>query len=350
VKRVLLIGAGHAHAVVLRELARQPLLGARIDFVSPRALELYSAMVPGVIAGHYARAAAEIDFRALAERAFCEFLQGAVTRLDAGRRAAQLSDGRQLGYDFISLNVGSAIDASIPGAQLALPGRPFPALLDGLGTPRRIAIAGGGAAGAELAMALRFRGAEAVTLYSDEPAFAQPLAGRVARVLRRAGVDHRPGMALEAIEPGMIVRSGATRQEFDLVILATGARALGWPREAGLACDEAGYVEVTRTLQSVSHPEVFAAGDCASMEGWREPKSGVHAVRQGETLHRNLVAAVTGAPLSEYRPRPRALSILACGARYALAMWGDWAVEGRWVWRWKDRIDRRWMESLRASR
>jgi len=349
VKRLLLIGAGHAHAAVLRALVKEPLLGARIDFVSAHGIELYSGMLPGVIAGHYRRKEAEVDFRALAERAYVEFLETSVTRLDLARRSAVLADGRTLAYDIASLNVGSRVDVSVRGAHLALAAKPFHRLLDGLGTPSRVAIAGAGAAGAELAMALRFRGTEAVALYSDGPAFAAAHAKRVEHILRRANVDFRPGMPLEAIEPGPVVLSGATRQDFDLVILATGPRALDWPRDSGLAVDESGYVRVTRTLQSVSHPEVFAAGDCAVMDGMPEPKSGVYAVRQGAVLHRNLVAAVADEALSDYVPRRRALSIMSCGGRYALATWGEWAAEGRWVWHWKDRIDRRWVASLRPA-
>jgi selenide,water dikinase len=348
VKRLLLIGAGHAHAVVLRALAEKPLLGARIDFVSPRAVELYSGMLPGVVAGHYERAQAEIDFAALAERACVQFYEASVARLDAAQRTAVLSDGTALAYDIASLNVGSLVDTSVRGAAQALPAKPFGALLDGLGGASRIAIAGGGAAGAELAMALRFRGAQAVALYSDQPAFPAPLAERIERILRRAKVDFRPGMPLQSIEAGRVVLSGATRQDFDLVILATGPRALDWPRASGLAVDEAGYVRVSGALQSISHPEVFAAGDCAALDGVREPKSGVYAVRHGAVLFRNLVAVVTGAPLAEYLPGKRALSILSCGRRYALATWGSWAAEGRWVWHWKDRIDRRWVASFRA--
>jgi len=349
VKRLLLIGAGHAHAVVLRALAKEPLLGARIDFVSAHGVELYSGMLPGVVAGHYEQADAEVDFRALAERAYVEFVETSVTRLDLARRTAVLADGRTLAYDIASLNVGSRVDTSVRGANLALAVKPFAKLLGALGTPRRIAIAGAGAAGAELAMALRFRGAEAVALYSDAATSSKPHAARIERILRRAKVDFRPGMPLEAIEPGPVVLSGATRQDFDLVILASGPRALEWPRDSGLAVDESGYVRVTRTLQSVSHPEVFAAGDCAVMEGMPEPKSGVYAVRQGAALHRNLVAAVADEALAGYVPRRRALSILSCGGRYALATWGEWAAEGRWVWHWKDRIDRRWVASLSST-
>jgi selenide,water dikinase len=346
VKRLLLIGAGHAHAVVLRALAREPLLGARIDFVSPQPVQIHPAMLPGVAAGHYAQGEAEVDFRALAERAYAEFIQASVVGLDLARRVAALSNGHTLAYDFVSLNVGSRLDLSIPGAAHALPAKPFERLLGALEGARRVALAG--AAGAELAMALRYRGVEAVTLYADKAAFEPPLAQRVERVLRRAGVDFRPGMAIDAIEAGPLVRSGASQQEFDLVLLTNGARPLDWPADAGLAADEEGYVRIGATLQSISHPEVFAAGDCAALEGAREPKSGAASARHGAALHRNLAAAVRGLPLAAYRPEPNALALLSCGMRYAIAARGGFVAEGRWAWYLKDWIDRRWVRSLRA--
>jgi selenide,water dikinase len=348
VKRVLLIGAGHAHAVVLRALAKEPLLGARIDFVAPQPVQVYSGMLPGIVAGHYAQAEAEIDFRRLAERAYAEYVPASVVGLDLERRVAALSDGRTLGYDLASLNVGSRLDLSVPGAENALPAKPFERLLGALEGARRIALAGAGAAGAELAMALRYRGADAVTLYSEKAMFEPPLAQRVERVLRRAGVDFRPGMAIDAVDPGPLVHSGASQQEFDLVLLTTGARPLDWPVDSGLAADDEGYVRVARTLQSVSHPEVFAAGDCAAPEDAREPKSGVVSVRHGVVLHRNLTAAVRGLPLVPYEPDPAALALISCGTRYAIAVRGGFIAEGRWAWYWKNWIDRCWVRSLRA--
>ena len=53
-----------------------------------------------------------------------------------------------------------------------------------------------------------------------------------------------------------------------------------------------------------------------------------------------------GVALEPYVPQETALVLLTCGARYAIAERGGWSAQGRWVWWWKNRVDRRWMRSL----
>jgi selenide,water dikinase len=111
--------------------------------------------------------------------------------------------------------------------------------------------------------------------------------------------------------------------------------------QSGLAVDGAGFMQVSGALQSISHQRVFAAGDVASMVDHPRERSAALAIQQGPWLAANLVRAVKGEPLRSYKPRRRALSLISTGNRYAVASYGPFAVEGAWVWRWKDRIDRR---------
>ena len=222
--------------------------------------------------------------------------------------------------------------------------KPFDEFLAQLRLAERVAVVGAGAAGAELAMALRHRGAQ-VTLYSEKPTLparecvhaAAPAQGRLPA-----------GMPVTAIEPGAGGHRRRARQEFDLVLLATGAAPLAWLAQSGLATDERGFALVHATLQSVSHPEVFALGDCATLRDAPHPRSGVYAVRHGESLIENLRLLVGGAAPQPYVPQKKALVLLSCGARYAIAERGDWSAQGRWTWWWKDRIDRRWIEELQV--
>jgi selenide,water dikinase len=175
------------------------------------------------------------------------------------------------------------------------------------------------------------------------------LAARAERALRRTGVDFRPGMAVDGIEAGPVVVSGAARQAFDVVLVATGAAPMPLLRQAGLQCDEAGFALVDGSLRSVSHPEVFVVGDCATLRDAPHPKSGVYSVRHGEVLHENLRRLLQDRPLASYQPQSSALTLLSCGARYAIAQRGGWSAEGMWAWYWKRRIDRNWLRSLEGK-
>jgi selenide,water dikinase len=344
VKRILLIGAGHAHLAVLRSLKKEPLHGARFALATTRGKQIYSGMLPGVIAGHYRRHQAEIDVARLAEASYAEFIQGEVVKLDAAQKLVKLHDGAELEFDFVSINAGALVERSIPGAHFALPVKPHEAFFDKLKTAKlnRVAIAGAGVSGVEIAMALRHRGA-AVTLYSEKAALWPP---RVEPVLRSMGVDLRPGMPVTEIERGPIVIAGSSTQEFDVVLLATAAAPHPWLRASGLPCDERGFLLVDDMMRSVAHPEVFVAGDCATLRSGPVPKSGVYALRQGETLAASFRRVVQGQPPLAYRPQRDALVLLSCGRRYAVAHRGDWSAEGRWVWWLKNHIDRRWIKSL----
>ena len=113
-----------------------------------------------------------------------------------------------------------------------------------------------------------------------------------------------------------------------------------WLAGSGLALDSEGYVRTGPTLQSVSHPEVFAVGDVATRDDAPHARSGVYAVRAGPPLALNLRRCAGGAALQPYRPQRRALTLIACGEGSAIASWGAWSAQGRWVGGWKDRIDR----------
>ena len=343
-KRILLIGAGHAHLAVLRSLREEPLHGARFALATARAKQIYSGMLPGVIAGHYRRHEAEIDVARLAEAAYAEFIEGEVVKLDPAQKLVKLADGAELEFDFVSINAGSLVERTLPGAHFALPVKPYEPFYDRLRTAKlnRVAIAGAGVSGAEIAMALRYRGA-AVTLYSEKPALWPP---RAEPVLRRLGVDLRPAMPVDEIERGPVVISGTTTQEFDLVVLATAAVGQKWLRASGLPCDEQGFLLVDDMLRSVAHPEVFAAGDCATLRSGPLPRSGVYALRQGETLAASFRRVVQGEPPLEHRAQRVALVLMSCGRRYAVAQRGNWSAQGHWVWWWKNHIDRRWVKSL----
>lgn len=354
-KRLLLFGAGHAHVHVLEALAREPLPAAQVTLVSTHPASTYSGMVPGCVAGHYTARDCTIPLAPLAERARVERIEATGVALDTAARTLTLADGREIGYDVLSIDTGATVDRdAIPGARenamFVRPIEQFLRLCDplvALAAERSlfVAVVGGGAGGFELACAVQHRlGDRArVSLVTGGEA---PLANypdrvrqRALRALKRLRITVLEDRCAEIL-PGQVVLGRGTRLACDAPIVAVGATPPAWVKASGLALDDAGFVATGPTLQSTSHPDVFAAGDVATRTDAPHPKSGVYAVRAGPPLALNLRRFVAGGVLAPYAPQRRSLNLLSCGDRVAIASWGPWAAEGRWCWWWKDRIDR----------
>ena len=134
------------------------------------------------------------------------------------------------------------------------------------------------------------------------------------------------------------------RVEGGLVVWATGAAGAPLVRDSDLPLAPGGFVRVRPTLQAIGRDHVLAAGDCAVPSDRPDlPRAGVHAVRQGPVLARNLVALLDGEERTTYRPQPHSLRLLNLGDGTAIGgKWG-FAAQGRCVMWLKDRIDRRFI-------
>ena len=362
-KRLLLLGGGHAHLFVLEAFIKSKLHGVELILVTPERLAPYSGMMPGVIAGHYRYEQACVDLDPLCRASGCKLRHTRVVRLHPAQRRVECEDGSQLEYDLLSIDTGSTPPAfGIQGvhhyARLIKPiGRfieSWEAFCKTLDSTRRcsITMVGGGAAGFEVILAMRNRlkpgtgglATPVLNLVSDMPGilpeFPSDVRWRAERALRERGVAILTGTPVLRVEREAVVLGDGGSIASDFTVWATGASAPAWPRDAGLAVDERGFILVDRTLRSLSHEEIFAAGDVASMAGEPRPKAGVWAVRAGPPLANNLRGALLGLPPGTYKPQRRALALLSAGERHAIGNWGPFAWEGRWVWNWKDRIDR----------
>ena len=359
-KHLVLLGAGHAHVQVLKrytELIRHGALPPKITLITPHPRQLYSGMVPGYVAGHYALEQCVIALEPLLAGSSIRWLQDSVAALDAANNRVTLDDGSVLDFDWLSVNTGAVQDRQ--RLELLMPGVRehglFVRPIEVFGTlwPRvvalaqtqalRLAVVGGGAAGIELAMAVRHRlpGA-AVTLLTggalaaNYPAAAQ---ARVLEALKNRQITVLPDSASRFTEGEVLLASGA-RLACDVPLIATGAQAPAWLQSSGLALDAQGFIAVDACLRSTSHPHVFAAGDVSSRVDRPIARSGVYAVRAGAALANNLNAALSGQALKAHQPPAHTLNLLSCGDRQAIANWGPFSAQGRWVWWLKDRIDR----------
>lgn len=360
----MLLGLGHAHVQVLHGLAQSRPADLNLTVIAPRPLAVYSGMVPGFVAGHYTAEQCRIPLDALLARSGARTITGSAIGIDAETRTVSLASGEAVPWDWLSVNTGPIMDRDLlevrmPGARRhALFVRPIDAFVQlwpqvaemAASRPIHLAVVGAGAAGVELAMAASHalqgsgmpQGSHVSLVTGGEPPAAiypQAVQARVQRALRRLNVTLIPETCV-GVEVGALLLANGARLVCDAPVLAVGTQAPAWLADSGLALDEAGYLAVNAFQQSTSHPRVFAAGDVASRVDAPHPRNGVHAVRAGVPLLANLRAAMQALPLKPYTPPPRTLNLLACGSRYAIGTWGPFSFEGRWVWHWKDRIDR----------
>ena len=371
VKDLVLVGGGHAHVAVLRRFGMHPVPGVRLTLITRDIHTPYSGMLPGYVAGHYDYDACHIDLGPLTRFAGARLYHAEVEGLDLDARQVLASGRPAVDYDLLSINIGSRPRTlEVPGAlQHAMPVKPIDSwltqwqalqqrVLASSGT-FRVVVVGGGAGGVELALSTQHRLRALLAGQGDDPErlhyevltdgdeiFSSHNAGvrrRFTRILGERGIALHTGHRVVEVSADAVYAEGQTARQADAVLWVTQASAPDWPTRAGLAVDESGFIQVNRYLQSRSHPEVFAAGDIAAMPDPR-PKSGVFAVRQGPVLTENLRRASRGRALKPYRPQRNFLGLISTGDRYAVASRGRWSIEGAWLWRLKDWIDRRFMQ------
>lgn len=351
---LVLLGAGHAHVEVLRRFALRPELGVRLTLVSREPETPYSGMLPGLIRGDYDVDQAHIDLAPLAAAAGARLIVAEVTGLDLTARQVRMTGRPALPYDLLSIDIGG--EPALPPGSEGVPVKPIGRLRDRLIrlTERlppggRVAVIGSGPAGCELALALMhgLRGRARITLVSEtaEPVARAPAHARrtVRAALVDAGVELISGVRALGVATGQLHLSDGSTVKVADALWATGVVGPAFLAASGLECDADGCVRVDAGLQALHHSGVFAAGDCAALEGRDLPKAGVWAVRAGRPLAENLRRAAHGKPLRRWRPQSDALTILGLGSERAVAWRNGLAVSGRLVWRWKDHIDRRWI-------
>ena len=374
VKDLVLVGGGHSHVAVLKRFGMKPLPGVRLTLICRDAHTPYSGMLPGYVAGHYDYDEAHIDLGALARFANARFYHSTVTGLDPAGKQVLCDNRPPVPFDLLSINTGSTPNTSlVPGATgNVVPVKPINNFLDRWEAlsaramahegPMRIAVVGAGAGGVEILLAIQHRlgrlradagkAADNIEfhLFSDTaeilPTHNRKVRATFLQTLQQRNVMLHLGEPVTQVGAGVLKTGSGESIEADEILWVTAAGAPAWPAEAGLDTDEGGFITVSDTLQSTSHPDIYAAGDVAAMVNHPRPKSGVFAVRQGRPLERNLRRALLGRSPVPFRPQSKFLSLISTGDQYAIASRGGWSVRGKTIWTWKDWIDRRFMDKF----
>lgn len=391
-KRLVLVGGGHAHLQVIKALnhASRP-EGLEVVLIDLTDRPCYSGMVPSAVAGIYSPSEALVDLESLAEWSKIEFVKDRVVDIDVDAKVVTTKGNLHIPFDALSIDIGSTSRGltDVPGArEYTIPTRPISELVRRIEVETHVlkenscnpggegqsmldvVVVGGGAAGIELTMGVLGRWKPIVgesnisvtvlnsfdRIFPNEApanreAILQRLEERKIRVINDATVNR-------VDEDSLLLHSGE-RLGFTHCIWATGAEChselVSSLRENGLAVSEKGWVRVNRSFQSLSHPYVFAAGDCCTIEGvgGSPPKAGVYAVRAGPVLIENLTRFLDihdgNTALNTYAPQKEFLKLLACGDGKALGFRFGIPIYGKWVFEMKDAIDQLFLDLFRRE-
>jgi selenide,water dikinase len=364
-KHVVLVGAGNAHLGFVRRFGMMPVERVAVTLVSEAPVIPYSAMVPGYIAGDYTWDDITIDLVRLCQASKVRFVAGRVQALEVDARQIRVAGRPPLTFDALSLGVGSlpTFPVELADADNSLTIRPMTALarkLDALEEslttnprPFHFVVVGGGASGCELTLAIHKRLQELagfrITLLQGDPSllpsFPEGTMKAFAKVFQERNIAVRVDARVTGADSSNLLIQGGERIAFDAVLWATQAAPSSWLRNSGLVVDAAGFLKVLPTLQTTSDPAIFGTGDCVDFEAYPDlPKNGVHAVRQGAVLFDNIAAFLHEEPLRPFEPQRYCLCLMNSADGQAILNYGLITWKGKWVRRWKDRIDRRWIQ------
>jgi len=371
---IVLIGGGHSHVGVVKSFGMQPVPGVRLTVICTDVHTPYSGMLPGYIAGHYGYDDVHIDLSRLAVFANARLYRDEVIGLDRVNRKVLCRNRPPVPYDLLSINSGSTPQLlNVPGASdhvvavkpIARFNERWISLLERVQShpgKTTVAVVGAGAGGVELLLAMQYRLRNELHaigrdpddlvfhLFTSNSHILPTHNARVRRifdkVLDARGVQVHRHASVTQVDAGLLLTSSGEQVQADEIVWVTRAGGAAWLRGTGLALDADGFIQVTDTLQTVTDPQIFAAGDVASMVNHPLEKAGVFAVRQGPPLASNLRLQVQGGTLKPYRPQRSWLALISTGDRYAVASRAWLGFSGAWVWTWKDSIDRTFMRKF----
>ena len=358
--RIVLVGGGHTHSLVLHALRQKPFPNAAVTVINPGPTAPYSGMLPGFVAGHYLRAELDIDIAQLCDELGARFIDGRAVAMARDAQTVLLEDGTALPYDLVSFDVGiTSAMPRMPGfADYAVPAKPLGIFAEKWDAYRKaagvksVAVIGGGIAGAELAMAMAYalhqrdQGAhirliDRSSILSDNSETARK---NVRAELDRNGVEVIENAPVrEIVADGVLVEDG-TKIDAEFIVGAAGATPHPWIAQTGLDLHN-GYIKVDKALRA-SAAGVYAVGDCAHLVDNPRPKAGVYAVREAPVLFENLHHALAGTPQQDYVPQSDYLKLVSLGGKRAFGEKFGIGLSGALIWRLKDYIDRKFMNQF----
>lgn len=357
---LVLVGGGHAHLHVMKELHKRKISGLTITLISQFPYQYYSGMAAAFLEGVYREEEIRFDLGELCKRQQIQFIQGRATRVDGELKKVILSDGREISFTLLSMDTGSQMAGASLVETYGVPVKPLVNLQQMYGSCQEestggthFLIVGAGAAGVEIALAIHRHKEEAkqgvrVSLVEFGDTILKGYQPRLQKQVKDFLVGKKIQVMLKtqviAIHEKYIMTRSGEKIAYDKLIWAGGVAADPFYRESGLRVDEKGFMLVNSSLQSLSYPFIFGAGDCIAFADYDYvTKVGVYAIREAPILVENILGYIHSKPLQVYIPQRTYLAILSLAHKRGILQYGKLVLKGGFCWKLKDYIDRSFM-------
>ncbi|MFC0210923.1 NAD(P)/FAD-dependent oxidoreductase [Paenibacillus chartarius] len=262
---------------------------------------------------------------------------GNIQKIDVSGRKVSLEDGSAYTYDALVLALGSETNYfGIPGLQensltlksVADANKVYAHVVERIQAYARtknkadatFVIGGGGLTGVELVGELadelpgicRKYGVNFsdISLYLVEampsilPIFSADLIDRATKSLESRGVQFLTGLAITEVNGSNVTLKDGRTIETNTLVWTGGVQGSSLVANCGVEVNR-GRATVNEYLQSVSHPEIFLAGDCAVVfgpEGRPYPPTAQLAWQMGELAGANIAASFKGTSMDAFNP------------------------------------------------
>ena len=365
-KHLVVVGAGHAHLTVLKNLKEFKESGHRVTVVSSSPRHYYSGMGPGMLSGIYRPEEIWFNVKRMSEDRGADFVEDNVVKIRPQEKKIDLHSGNEISYDVLSLNTGSYVPAkeAMPADESVFTVKPIEKLLiarrriieDLQDKDLKITVVGGGPTGVEVAgnlerLAKNESGRCRITLVAGTR-----LLSEFKRSVRKHALKSLTSRHVRVIEDARVAvvkdrkteLSNGDVLENDYVFMAVGVKPSSLFIDSGLPAGQDGGMLVNKFLQSVAYPELFGGGDCISFEPRPLAKVGVYAVRQNPILLHNLLNTLNGGALQEFVPQDTFLLALNMGDGTAVVRWHSLVWGGKPGFALKNYLDRKFMKTFQV--
>ncbi|RBW70388.1 FAD-dependent oxidoreductase [Bacillus taeanensis] len=357
-KKLLLVGGGHAHLHIIKMLEKESLVNTEITLISPSRFHYYSGMFSGFTEGLYSEEEIRIDLKKLAEKAAVNWIEAAVLSVDPEQKMVLTTLGDVLTYDVLSFDIGSLtagtdLQGVLEHVKCVKPNYQFSETIKHIREKENIVVVGGGAAGVEISLSLaayrkhnKINGS--ITLVSSSellPEEQNQTVNKITKLVKEKGVRLLTNKKINKVTEKHLHAAGGEAILYDEVLWLAGPKAPKIFQVSNLPTDENGYLLVENTLQVKKYPSIFGTGDCAALNNYPSlPKTGVYAVREAPVLYRNIKGFLTDGAGEYFKPQKDFLSILSIGNREGFLLYKGRAFHGKWAWLLKNKIDKRFIK------